>query len=335
LFGTAAYISPEQAMGRPATPASDRYALAVVAFELLSGRRPFISDHFAAQARQHVEEEPPAASTVNRDLPVAIDPVLARGMAKAPEVRFATAGALAEALEVALTAPTRTASSGAPPSTTRTHYGRSRRQSRAIALAGLATMAFGLGAAIGASSDSTPARSRAVIAHAGRPAKRTAHAASHHPLTHPSHKPAHRAEPATPPPTTTATDAAATTTPPTAETLEARGHQLMLSGDYAEAIGVLHQALAAASPNSLTYAYALYDLGRSLRLSGEPAAAVPVLQRRLQIPNQTGVVRQELGLALQALGGATKAPSGGAAPGPPSKHDHKSPHDHHRQDGGD
>ena len=41
VLGTAAYISPEQAMGEPATPASDRYALAVVAFELLTGRKPF------------------------------------------------------------------------------------------------------------------------------------------------------------------------------------------------------------------------------------------------------------------------------------------------------
>ena len=66
VLGTAAYISPEQAMGEPATPASDRYALAVVAFELLTGRKPFQAEHFAAQARAHVEDEPPAASAVDR-----------------------------------------------------------------------------------------------------------------------------------------------------------------------------------------------------------------------------------------------------------------------------
>ena len=59
VLGTAAYISPEQAMGEPATPASDRYALAVVAFELLTGRKPFQAENFAAQARAHVEDEPP------------------------------------------------------------------------------------------------------------------------------------------------------------------------------------------------------------------------------------------------------------------------------------
>ena len=59
VLGTAAYISPEQAVGEPATAASDRYALAVVAFELLTGAKPFQAEHFAAQARAHVEDPPP------------------------------------------------------------------------------------------------------------------------------------------------------------------------------------------------------------------------------------------------------------------------------------
>src|SRR5699024_10309127 len=62
VLGTAAYISPEQAMGEATTPASDRYALAVVAYELLTGTRPFESEHFAAQARAHVDDPPPPAS---------------------------------------------------------------------------------------------------------------------------------------------------------------------------------------------------------------------------------------------------------------------------------
>src|SRR5688572_27319413 len=51
VLGTAAYIAPEQAMGERSTPASDRYALAVVAFELLTGEKPFRAENFAAQAR--------------------------------------------------------------------------------------------------------------------------------------------------------------------------------------------------------------------------------------------------------------------------------------------
>ena len=69
VLGTASYISPEQAVGEPATAASDRYALAVVAFELLTGSRPFQAEHFAAQARAHVEDEPPLATERDPSLP--------------------------------------------------------------------------------------------------------------------------------------------------------------------------------------------------------------------------------------------------------------------------
>ncbi|MGZ4170022.1 MAG: protein kinase domain-containing protein [Solirubrobacteraceae bacterium] len=102
LFGTAAYLSPEQALGREATGASDRYALTVAAFELLAGERPFEAQHFAAQARQHIEDERPHASDRDRTLPPTVDDVLIRGMAKEPDERFETAGAFVDALETAL-----------------------------------------------------------------------------------------------------------------------------------------------------------------------------------------------------------------------------------------
>ena len=102
VLGTAAYISPEQAEGRPATAASDRYALACVAFELLTGRRPFTGEHFAAQARAHIEEAPPCASELADALPRAIDPVLCRGLDKDPDQRWPSAVALVDALEKAL-----------------------------------------------------------------------------------------------------------------------------------------------------------------------------------------------------------------------------------------
>jgi serine/threonine-protein kinase len=105
VLGTAAYISPEQAMGEPATAASDRYALAVVAFELLTGSKPFTAENFAAQARAHVEDEPPRASKRDIDVPPAVDAVLARGMAKEPEDRWESAGAMVRALDDALAAP--------------------------------------------------------------------------------------------------------------------------------------------------------------------------------------------------------------------------------------
>ena len=99
VLGTAAYLSPEQAMGEPATAASDIYALAVVAYELLTGSRPFEAEHFAAQARAHIEDPVPAASTRAPELSRAVDAVLERGLAKAPGDRWENAEAFVAALE--------------------------------------------------------------------------------------------------------------------------------------------------------------------------------------------------------------------------------------------
>jgi serine/threonine-protein kinase len=93
VMGTAAYLSPEQALGRPATAASDRYSLGVVAYELLAGRRPFTGEHVAAQARQHVEAEVPASG-----LGDAVDAVLRRALAKDPDARYPTAARFVEEL---------------------------------------------------------------------------------------------------------------------------------------------------------------------------------------------------------------------------------------------
>jgi tetratricopeptide (TPR) repeat protein len=102
LLGTAAYLSPEQALGRPASAASDRYALAVVAYELLTGTRPFAGGPPPAQLRQHAEAKPERASIAEPALPRAIDAVLARGLAKEPQERPRTAAELVGEINRAL-----------------------------------------------------------------------------------------------------------------------------------------------------------------------------------------------------------------------------------------
>src|SRR4051812_24831985 len=98
VLGTAAYLSPEQALGEPATAASDRYALAVVAYELLAGQRPFEAEHFAAQARAHVEDPVPPASSRGEGLSRAVDAVLERGLAKDPHDRWESSAKFVEEL---------------------------------------------------------------------------------------------------------------------------------------------------------------------------------------------------------------------------------------------
>ena len=79
VLGTAGYLAPEQARGEQATSASDRYAFAVVAFELLTGARPFAMNSPTAEAAAHVQGEIPNASALNGELPAEVDDVLDPG----------------------------------------------------------------------------------------------------------------------------------------------------------------------------------------------------------------------------------------------------------------
>jgi tetratricopeptide (TPR) repeat protein len=105
--------------------------------------------------------------------------------------------------------------------------------------------------------------------------------------------------------------------PATAAQLEARGHELLALGQREAAVGVLERAVAATGENldgcrepvsetCLTYAYALYDLGRALLLDHQPQAAVMILEHRLQIANQRPAVQSELDLARQEAGLQTR-----------------------------
>lgn len=105
ILGSPAYLAPEVVLGKGYSPASDQYALAAVAFELLTGQPPFRGPTTIAVAHAHVRETPPAASAVRRNLPTAVDAVLARGLAKEPRERFPSCGHLAQALAEALGAP--------------------------------------------------------------------------------------------------------------------------------------------------------------------------------------------------------------------------------------
>jgi tRNA A-37 threonylcarbamoyl transferase component Bud32 len=100
VLGTAGYLSPEQAQGDRAGTASDRYALAIVAWELLTGRRPFESESPTAEAAAHVNAPIPSASAAG-DLPREVDAVFEQALAKDPAQRYGTAGEFVAALRSA------------------------------------------------------------------------------------------------------------------------------------------------------------------------------------------------------------------------------------------
>ncbi|MGW1211647.1 protein kinase domain-containing protein [Streptomyces sp. NPDC002499] len=102
VVGTPQYLSPEQALGRGVDARSDLYSVGIMLFQLVTGRLPFDADSPLAIAYAHVQEEPVAASSVNRALPPAVDALIARALKKNPNERFPSAVAMRdECLRVA------------------------------------------------------------------------------------------------------------------------------------------------------------------------------------------------------------------------------------------
>jgi serine/threonine protein kinase len=100
IRGTPNYMAPEQWNGHP-VPASDQYALAIMVYELLVGRPPFVGNP-AQVMRQHYLTSPPAPSSLHASLSPAIDAVLLRALCKQPEERFASVNAFARAFHEAM-----------------------------------------------------------------------------------------------------------------------------------------------------------------------------------------------------------------------------------------
>src|SRR5947207_3318739 len=92
------YMAPEQFRGKP-HPASDQYALAIVAYEWLTGTPPFTEGNFIQIGYQHDVELPPSLRSKVPNVPQAVEQVLMQALAKEPQQRFRNIHVFADVLE--------------------------------------------------------------------------------------------------------------------------------------------------------------------------------------------------------------------------------------------
>jgi serine/threonine protein kinase len=276
VLGTAGYLSPEQAQGERATPASDLYSLAIVAFELLSGQRPFVSESVTEEAAAQVNAPVPSIAGAGEGLPDELDPVFQRALAKDPARRFDSAAEFVAAMRAAVaeaagsTRPLRPVAATAPtvPAASRI----SRRpvpQSRWAALAAL----LALGAIGGAIAAIVLTNGNGKPAAATPPAKTVTTVVTRQRTTVQTTVPA-------PPP---APSSASLSGP----ALNNAGYSKMQAGDYNGALPLLQQAVTKLSGAGFPdEAYANYNLGYTLLQLGRCSEAIPYLQTAKQLEPQ-------------------------------------------------
>ena len=290
VVGTAGYLAPEQARGERAIPASDRYALAVVAYELLTGARPFERDSTTAEAMAHASAPIPPASKQNPELPPEVDAVLARGLAKDPEDRYDSAAELVHALRDAIADAAGETMVIAP--ATKTPSGR-RGAAAAGMLGGLLVAAGILAAALIAGdrdgqAGAGPQTVRETITLGGTTVGET--------ITLGGTTVAQTVTlggttvvqtVTTTPPQPTAPTATPTETPPSAQELNDEGFELMQAGDFEGALPLLEQAVALSSgAGGLVEAYAAYNLAFTRLALGSCEGVTELLDRSEQVQGE-------------------------------------------------
>lgn len=282
VLGTAGYLSPEQAQGERAGPASDVYALGVVAYELLSGERPFERDSPTAEATAHVNTPVPSIAERCENLPPELDRVFQRALAKDPGRRYGSAQEFVADLRDALRSSAGTTVAFAPPPPRRPVPQRS--SGRRVLLPLLLLLAAGAAGAIAAAVLTSGGSSSTVVTRtiAGPGGTTTVHQTVTQGTTAaaPAPPPPPPAAPPPPPPPPPAAGSG------NGHTLNDQGYTRMQSGDYAGALPLLQQAvqqLQGTGPADPYEGYANYNLGYTLYRLGRCSEAVPYLKRAEQL----------------------------------------------------
>ena len=292
VVGTAGYLAPEQARGELAVPASDLYALAVLAYELLTGVRPFERDSATAEAMAHVSAPIPPASAANPDLPREVDDVLARGLAKDPAHRYPSAAEFVGALREAVDTAAGTTRVGAlAPVVPRPPVQRRRRAPVLLIALGALLLAGVLAATLLAGDDdketaSTAARTTAPAPPETVPAPpETVRETVTLPGTTVVQTVTTAPEEEPPPPTTAAEEPPPPSGNPSQ--LNDEGFRLMQQGRYDEALPLLEQAVAGLSGSGSTAeAYASYNLAFTRRALGQCDGVIELLNRSEQVQGE-------------------------------------------------
>lgn len=270
VLGSVGYMSPEQTRGDPSTAASDRYALACVAFELLTGRRPFERESQAAEAAAHATEAPPSPREVDPKLPVAVDAVLARGLAKQPDDRFASGAAFVAALRTALE-DIQTAATAvlAPPSLPEPSFTRhaTRPRRSAVLLAALALLIAGAWLSWALSGDDGSGGATVVVTRTEQ--GKTVTEESTVVVTEEEDK---GGGPPPPPPGASG------------DALNDEGFRLLQQGDVDAALPLLESSVAALrGSGSITEAYASYNLASARFALGRCDGVAELLDRSEEV----------------------------------------------------
>jgi len=270
VLGTAGYLAPEQAEGKPTTSASDSYALGVVAFELLTGTRPFQNESITAEATAHVHAPVPSASERNADVPPEADDVFRRALAKDPKQRFSSCGELVAALRAAYDAAAGTTRIAAAPAPG-VSRGRGTPWGALLAVLAALLLAGGILAA--------------VLTTGG----------GHHPIAS-----VHTVT-TTPPATSASTPTTTATQGGSGAQLNNEGYAKMQAGDYRGALPLLQQAVRQLNGSgSRTEAYADYNLAYTIHQLGSCDRVLALLDRSQSIQGRRSEIDQ---LRAQCGGG--------------------------------